>query len=125
MRRSDILLIYIQRMSSSLRKGRPSPISENDISAVIGVDIEITQQLSVGALSMSTVSLRAEQVFLLGLTLAQVAYVQEKKEMAEKAIMLLLSATEVMPSLEGPALVEILRGLIVNQGAKMPNRLSG
>ena len=125
MRRSDILLIYIHKMSASLRKGRPSAISENDISALVGIDIAVTQQLSAGALSMSTVSLDAEQVFLMGLAFAQQAYLQDQKEPAEKAILLLLAATESMPALEGPALVEILRGLIINKGAQMPNKMLG
>ena len=112
MRRSDIFLIYIHKLSESLRKGLPSRISKGDLSSLLGIDIEVSTQLSLSALSMSTVSLRAEQIFLLGLSLAQQAYIHNSKETAEKAVLLLLAAAETMPSLEGPALVEILRALL-------------
>ena len=111
MRRDDILLIYIHRMGSSLSYGDVSDIRDADLSAVTGIEVSLASRLSPEALILALADMTPERRFLVGLCLAQKAFLLGGEELAEKAATVLMAAAEENQDLEGPWLVSILQNL--------------
>ena len=111
MRRDDIVLIYIHRMGSALSYGDVSSIGDTDLSAVTGIEGGLASRLSAEALLVALADMTPERRFLVGLGLAQRAFLRGGEDIAEKAATVLLSAAEANQDLEGPWLVSILQNL--------------
>ena len=112
MQRSDIILIYIHKLTMSLRKGNPSTISRNELCKLAGLEIGSDTHQSQSLIYRKGLGFPPVRQFLLGLIFAQSALVSKSGKCAKRALSLLLAAAEEMPSLESPALVDILQFML-------------
>ena len=112
MRRSHLLFIAIQRMSQALELGENSPYTSEDLSSLLGFDLELVQGLSSDALLFITSDMAPEQHYLLGLAIGHLAVDYACPELGDRAATVLISATDTKNELEGPGFVAILQNLL-------------
>lgn len=111
MKKTDLLVLYIYQLSQALRKGKHSTISERDIFSLLGIREEASHDLSDQALRLVVGEFSAEAHLLFSLSISQQAMRNQSIPLAKKATYMLLRSVNELPSLQSPALVEILQKL--------------
>ena len=111
MKTEDITLLYIHKWSRALCCGTSTPLVVRDLSGVAGISLEQLMDIRFGAIHQLISHLRSETVFLLGLGLAHAALLDCSPVLAERAVVLLISAAVENQNLDGPWMHDIVERL--------------
>ena len=110
---SNLSLIWIamRRLRSAMISGESSPFSPDELSDLLGFDLDYAYGLSGDAMLTLTSHLHAHNRYVIGLGLGLLAFESSDSTLADNAAQLMVAAAAEDPLLDGPDLTVMIQRL--------------